>query len=253
MVSEFLPMGIADTTRLGFGHGLKSLPRACGVLLRAPRILLWLIPPLVITLLFDVLALYFGYGWLCAGMASLLPESWDAPWLQALIGVFSAIAVIFLLGWSFAWVYLTMTSPFQDFISAAVEREIHGVAGPEPEGWKGFLRSIWQSVVQAIVLTVLTLLFLVVGLVPVLGAIVLFLWSAFALGYAFVSIPSGRMAQRFSERLAFARRHRGAVLGLGVVIAMVSLVPILNVICLPVFVIAGTLLYLDAHHRSNAK
>ncbi len=246
-------MEMAHTTRLGFTHGLKSLPRACGVLLRAPRILLWLIPPLVITLLLDVLAFYYGYGWLCSWIKSLLPVSWDTSWLHAAIGVLSAVAVIFLLGWSFAWVYLTMTSPFQDFISAAVEREIHGVAGPEPEGWKGFLRSIWQSVVQAIVLTLLTLIFLVIGLVPLLGAIVFFLWSAFALGYAFVSIPSGRMAQRFSERLAFVRCHRGAVLGLGVVIAILSLIPILNVICLPVFVIAGTLLYLDAHHRSNEK
>lgn len=250
MVSEFLPMEMDRIARLGFTHGLKSLPRAGGVLLRAPRILLWLIPPLVITLLLDVLAFYFGYGWLCSWIKSLLPASWDVAWLQALIGLLSAVGVIFLLGWSFAWVYLTMTSPFQDFISAAVEREIHGVAGPEPEGWKGFVRSIWQSVVQAIVLTLVTLIILVVGLVPVLGAIVFFLWSAFALGYAFVSIPSGRMAQRFSERLAFARRHRGAVLGLGVVIAILSLVPILNVICLPIFVIAGTLLYLDAHHRS---
>ena len=95
MVSEFLSMMTVDSTRLGFAHGLKSLPRACGVLLRAPRILLWLIPPLVITLLFDVLAFYFGYGRLCSWMASLLPESWNATWLQALIGVMSAIAVIF--------------------------------------------------------------------------------------------------------------------------------------------------------------
>ena len=149
--------------------------------------------------------------------------------------------------------YLTITSPFQDFISAAVEREVHGSAGPEPEGWKGFLRSIWQSVVQAIVLTLLTLIFLVLGLVPLLGAILFFIWSAFALGYAFVSIPSGRMALRFSERLAFVRRHRGAVLGLGVVIAIISLLPILNVICLPIFVIAGTLLYLDVHHGTTAE
>jgi CysZ protein len=241
------------TTKLGFAHGLKSLPRACGVLVRAPRILLWLIPPLLITLLFDVLAFYYGYGWLCSWIESLLPESWNTSWLQALIGVLCAVAVIFLLGWSFAWVYLTITSPFQDFISAAVEREVHGSAGPEPEGWKGFLRSIWQSVVQAIVLTLLTLIFLVIGLVPLLGAIVFFIWSAFTLGYAFVSIPSGRMAQRFSERLAFARRHRGAVLGLGVVIAITSLVPILNVICLPIFVIAGTLLYLDVNHGTTTE
>jgi uncharacterized protein involved in cysteine biosynthesis len=40
---------------------------------------------------------------------------------------------------------------------------------------------------------------------------------------------------------------------LGVVIAITSLVPILNVICLPIFVIAGTLLYLDVNHGTTTE
>lgn len=75
-----------------------------------------------------------------------------------------------------------------------------------------------------------------------------FLWSAFALGYAFVAIPSGRMAHRLAERLSFSRRNLGAVMALGIVVALVSLVPLLNVLFMPVFVIAGTLLYIDATH-----
>ena len=41
------------------------------------------------------------------------------------------------------------------------------------------------------------------------------------------------------------------MLGLGTVVAIASLVPFLNVLCLPIFVVAGTLLYLDAHHADE--
>ncbi len=59
------------------------------------------------------------------------------------------------------------------------------------------------------------------------------------------------MAHRFTERLSFARRHFGAVIGLGLVIAVVSLMPLLNVLFLPIYVVAGTVLYLDATSMST--
>jgi CysZ protein len=238
-----------SSSRLSFGQGLKSLPRAVGVLRRAPRILGWLLPPLLITLVLDVAAFYFAFGWLRDWIGSVMPSSGAMAWLKPGIDVLGAIAIVFVLGWSFAWLFLVLASPFQDFISAAVERETRGTVGAEPEGFRGFLRSITKSALQAAVLAVATLLFLVVGLVPVIGPVLVFLWSASVLGYSFVAIPSGRVAQGLRKRLAFARQHRGAVLGLGTAITLVSMVPLVNVLCMPVFVVAGTLLFLDGSEQ----
>jgi CysZ protein len=192
-----------------------------------------------------VLAFYFAFGWLRSEVRNVLPDSGILASLKTAFDVLGAVVIVFVLGWSFAWLFLALTSPFQDFISAAVEKETRGVAGPDPAGFRGFLRSIFKSILQGVALTVLTLLFLVVGLVPFVGPVLLFLWSASALGYSFVAIPTGRMALRLRDRLAFARHHRGAVLGLGVAITLISLVPFLNVLCMPVFIVAGTLLFLD--------
>jgi CysZ protein len=232
--------------RLRVTHGLKSFPKALVILFRAPRILRWLIPPLLITLIVDCLAFYFAFGWLRAGISSLVEDSGYSAWLRTGLDIVGVGAVIFLLAWSFAWLFLIFASPFQDFISVEVEREVRGFAGSAPEGFAGFLRSMWQSVVQAIVFTALTLLFLLAGFVPLAGPILLFLWSAFVFGYSFVAIPSGRMAHRITERLSFARRHIGAVMGMGIAILSVSLIPFVNVLCMPIFVIAGTLLYIQA-------
>ena len=236
----------ASVLRLGFFHGLKSLPRAAGVLWRAPRVLLWLAPPLLITLLLDAAVFYFAFDWMRAWLSGLLPASgWFAP-LRTLLDVLGAVVVIVVLGWSFTWLFLLLASPFQDFISAAVERAVCGSAVADPAGFSGFLRSLRQSLVQAVVLTFFSVLFLLLALIPVIGAILFFVWSAFALGYSFASIHSGRTGQRFADRRAFAWRHRGAVMGLGTVVAGLSFVPLANVLFMPVFVVAGTLLHIDA-------
>jgi CysZ protein len=240
---------MTDTVlRLGLSDGPKAILLAFRVLWRRPRILRWLVPPFLITILLDVLAFYFSYGWLRAKIASLVSGEGYMAWLRAALDVVSGVAVVFVLGWTFAWLFLMLTSPFQDFISAEVERELTGDAGPDPAGFSGFLRSIAQSLIQAVAFSLLTIAFLVFGLIPLVGPLVFFLWSAFALGYSFVAIPSGRMAHRFGERISFARRHRGAVIGLGMAVAGATLLPIVNILFLPVFVVAGTVLYVQASH-----
>lgn len=243
---------MADSTlRLGFSHGLKSLPRAAGVLWRAPRVLLWLAPPLLITLVLDAVVFWFAFDWMRGWIAGLLPASGWLASLRTVLDVLGAVAVIAVLGLSFSWVFLAFASPFQDFISAAVEREVRGSAVPDPAGISGFLRSILQSLVQAVVLTFFSLIFLLLAFIPVAGPVLFFVWSAFALGYSFVSVHSGRTGQRFADRRAFAWRHRGAVFGLGAVVAGFSLVPLANVLLMPVFVVAGTLLHIDAAGRPS--
>jgi CysZ protein len=236
----------ATAPRLGFAEGLRAVPAAIGILSRCPTILLWLVPPLLITLLLDVVAFYFAFGWMRAGIRHFVSGQGYSAWLASLLDVFGGIAVVLLLGWTFAWLFLTLASPFQDFISAAVEREKNGGTAQEPVGVKGFVTGMVRGGVQAIVLLMLTVPVLILGFFPVVGPVVVFLWSSFVMGFSFVTIP----LRRLRERIALASRHRGAVLGLGSVIAVAAIVPLVNVLCMPVFVVAGTLIYLKAGERS---
>ncbi len=179
-------------------------------------------------------------------------SAWLAP-LRIMLDVLGAALVILALGWSFTWLFLTLASPFQDFISAAVEREVRNSAVPDPAGFTGFIRCILQSLVQAGALTLVTFIFLLLAFVPVAGPFLLLAWSAFALGYSFVSVHSGRTGQPFAARRVFAQRHLGAVMGLGSVVAAVSVIPLANVLLMPVFVVAGTLLHIDAAGNPNYK
>src|SRR5262245_46572972 len=117
--------------RLGLSDGLKAIFLALRILWRRPRILRWLVPPFFITILLDGLAFYFAYGWLRTGIGSLVSGDGYMSWLRTGLDVVGGVAVLFILGWTFAWLFLTLTSPFQDFISSEVEQELTGTAGPE--------------------------------------------------------------------------------------------------------------------------
>ena len=237
---------ISSPSSLGFAHGVRAVPAALGILRRRPGILLWLIPPFAITLLLDVLVFWFAFGWARDRIAAWLPQGDYSGWIVTGLQAFAAIGLLFVLGWTFAWVFLLLSNPFQDYISAAVEQD-RGKYVPEPTGIRGFLKSTTLSAVQSLILLVLTLPVLVVGFVPLVGPVIVFLWSAFVMGFSFFTIPAGRSARRLSDRIALARSHPKGMIGLGAVVAVAALVPFLNVLFLPVFIVAGTLLYLEAH------
>lgn len=234
--------GMMTPRRLKFSHGLRSVPTAFGVLLRRPKILLWLLPPLLITLALDVIAFLATFAWLRGEITGMLEGRGFPEWLSGAMNVFAGVAVVLLLGWSFGWIFLLLSSPFQDFISAAVERERRG-SGPAPSaGFGNFFKAMARGIIQTLVLLVITLSILLVGFVPGVGPLIVFAWSSFAMGFSFVTIPAGRLR----ERLRLAKDHGGAMLGLGAVGALAAIVPFLNVLCMPVFVVAGTLVYLQA-------
>ena len=238
---------------LGLIQGIKSVPEACGILSRRPKILFWLLPPLLITLLLDLLAFFFAFGWMRDGIHGFVASHGNATWLSSAMSVFAAIAVVLLLGWSFTWVFLTLASPFQDFISAAVERERMGGATQEPSGWMGFAKGTARSAIQSLVLLMISIPMLLVGFLPVVGPLLVFVWSAFALGFSFASIPAGRVAGRLRDRLKFARRNCGAVFGLGALIALVAMIPMASLLFMPVFVVAGTLVHLKAGENGASR
>ena len=245
------PSSYLAGSALGFAHGVRSVPTALGILRRRPGILMWLVPPFLITLLLDVLVFWFAFGWMKERVGGWLPSWAQAGWMVTGLQTFAAIGMLFLLGWTFAWVFLLLSSPFQDYISAAVEKE-RGRFVPDPVGIRGFVKSTSLSAVQSVILLVLTLPVMILGFLPVVGPVIVFSWSAFVMGFSFFTIPAGRTARRLSDRVALARSHPKGMLGLGAVVAAAALVPFLNVLCLPVFIVAGTQLYLEAHEADEA-
>jgi CysZ protein len=233
-----------NRSSLGVIHGLRTVPRALELLRELPSVLRLLLIPLALTAVLDGLAFYYGFGWLRGRIAAAVPDqgAWHA--VRGVLGFLSGALVLLLLAWTFSFVYLALCELVVDSVSEAVEQRVTGHHG-NTAGVRSKLRSLGQSLAQAVLLWGVGLFTLLLGLIPVVGPVVALIGSAIVLGYGFFSISAGRKAQTLGERWQLARRELGAVLGLGLVAFLVNLVPVVNLLALPVFVVAGTLLYLD--------
>lgn len=230
----------ASKTSPGFWHGLGTVPRAVDVLRQVPQILAWLLIPLALTLLLDSMVLYYGFGSLHARIRSALPQSS----FGVVLDVLAVLVLLFILAWTFSFVFLTLCELVVDQVSEAVEQHVTGQPG-SAAGLHSMLRGLSFSLLQAFVAAALGLGGALLNLIPIIGSIFSMLLASVLLGYGFFSVSAGRKLHSLSDRLALLRAHLWPVLGLGATVFVVNLIPIINVLAMPVFVVAGTLLFLD--------
>jgi CysZ protein len=232
----------------GFFRGVFSSFRAMALLAKHPKLIGWLAIPFGITVLLDGALLYFAHEWL----HDLIKGWMGDGWFGSIADLASLLLLLFFAFWSFTFIFMTACEVIIDFISEAVEEIKTGQAGNGPEGLAHTLRGIFISLQQVVVLLILQLLVLGVSFVPVVGQVLFFGFNIWALGYGMFSVPSGRKLHSLGARLSISYEHLRAVMGLGLVILVVGFIPVVNVLMLPVFVVAGTLLFLDTQARTEA-
>mgnify|MGYP000019286416 CR=1 FL=1 len=230
----------APPTSYGFFHGLRTVPRALDVLRAEPKILGWLLIPLALTLLLDGLAVRYGFGWLHGQIRAHLP----GQALGFLLDILAFLLLMLLLAWTFSFVFLTACELVVDQVSEAVEAHLTGHPG-SAAGLHNTLRSLFYSLLQMGVAAAVALLGLLLNVIPILGSLASMGLAALFLGYGFFAISAGRKVQSLSQRLGLLRAHLFPIWGLGAGVFVVNLIPVVNVLSLPVFVVAGTILFLD--------
>lgn len=233
---------------LSFFHGLGTVSRAMTVLGQVPHVLKLLLIPLFLTLVFDGLALYFGYTWLHRQILNLVPNE---GLLATLLGILGGLLVLLVLAWTFGFVYLTLCELVIDRVSEEVEAHLTGHPG-SVEGMGHTLRGLLVSLLQSSVLAGLGLLGALLNVIPILGSVASLLLAAALLGYGFFVVSAGRKGLDLRQRIALARANLSPILALGGCALLTNLIPIVNLLALPVFVVAGTLLFLDVTGSNSA-
>ncbi|MBL9040674.1 MAG: EI24 domain-containing protein [Myxococcales bacterium] len=241
---------MAGPTDLGFVHGLRTVPRALTLLSELPKVLRLLTIPLVLTAVLDAAAFYLCYDWLHSRLVEALPAAgmWDI--LRGVLSLLLGVLIVFALAYTFGLVYLNLCELVVDSVSEAVEEKQLGQVLPAPASGSLF-RGVARSLLQSVILAGVGVLTLFIGLIPAVGPIVAVLLSITVLGYGFFAISAGRRAKSLAARWALARAHLRAVMGLGVPVFVANFIPLGNLLCLPVFVVAGTLLFLDIEAKGK--
>lgn len=236
-------------------RGPSYLLRGLGMWRRRPGLmLLGMLPALLV--LGAVLAALVG---LLLHVGDLV--AWATPfaddWAETLRGLLRVgLAVLVVLGFvvvsslTFTAVTLTVGDPFYERIWAETERML---GGEVPDQGPGFWKSAKDGAALAGTGLLLGVGVFVLGLLPVIGAVVgLVLGVAVSGRLLAAELVSRALEARGMDRVARAevlRRDRGAVLGFGVATQLCFLVPLGAVAVMPAAVVGATMLARDLLER----
>lgn len=239
-----------------FFRGLTSHLHAFRLLAQNRKIRrLALVPFLVNSLLFLIgipLAMWVGVD----AVNSLFSDS--SGWLQAVAFVVQVLVVLLVLlaaFFLFTLVGTIIAGPFNGPLSLAVEqhqREARGLA-PLAVQERGLMQDAWRGVVFGVGRLILFLLvyplIFITQFIPVIGPflspVLFFLYSAFVLSLDFSDPTLDRHLDTFREKLSYVRNRKATYIGFGAGALCMMLVPFVNLLVIPVCVVAAARLYVD--------
>ncbi|HEY5943952.1 MAG TPA: EI24 domain-containing protein [Kofleriaceae bacterium] len=241
---------------LGIYDGL----RGATYLARHPRLWVWVILPAIVA----VIVLVIVVGWILAALsapiaalAAYLPGSWADNVLKLIAGVVLAIASVSI----FISLAALIAAPFNEELSESIEEKVTGVAGPKFRLGR-FLIDLLIGIAHAarrvsIYLVVMGTL-LVVGLVvPVIGTVAATVLGAIATArfasYDAFDAVFARRRYRYRQKTQYLTENRWRSLGMGGVVAVLLVIPGLNVIGLSIGATAATLRLIEQERDQRSR
>ncbi|HTT08266.1 MAG TPA: sulfate transporter CysZ [Gammaproteobacteria bacterium] len=215
-------------------------------LLNRPGVRPYVLVPLCISALLFTGGLWWLWDWLSHLMHWLLP-AW-LSWLQYLIWPVVALAALMILYFGFSLLANLIGAPFNGWLAGAVARHLGG--GPAAatrlgnlpaEILKGFLTELRKLGY----ILLLTIPFLLLLFVPVVGAVLWFFFTAWLLAYNYVDYPMSLHGLDFAAQRRWLSENRWLCLGFGAGTLLLSLLPLINFIAMPAAVAGATAMYLD--------
>jgi len=167
---------------------------------------------------------------------------------SVVITILLKIIMFFLVFRVNKYVTLIILSPVLAYLSEQVDQIVTGNVYPFNPGQ--FLKDVWRGVLMALrnmtiefiwVIALWTATFIVPILIP-FTAIILFLVSAYYYGFSMMDYTNERKRLSIKDSIHYIRKHKGMVLGNGVVYQLVISVPFIGAVFAPITaVVAATL------------
>lgn len=176
---------------------------------------------------------------------SALPSfiSWAAPVLSAGAIIAAAVITFVIAILAATTVYEAFSGPFFDTLIKNYERKYHNLVLPDIPLKRG-LCFLLQALLYNINTLLLSLILLLPSLlIPFLGPLVLCLIAGYRVGITYM-LPSGFLHNRsIKEQLVSAQGKKACVLGFGITVYLLFLLPFLSLLLLPGVILGGTELF----------
>jgi len=246
---------MASNPLLGTRYMLRGV-----TLLTQPALRPFVIVPVLINIVVFTAAIWFAVSRFDALMERL--ESGIPSWLQWidwLLWPMFVLALLIIVFYGFSLLANLIASPFNGLLAERAEALITGRPVPGDMDLKRLLRELPTTLLdelrKLIYAALWTLPFLLLAfIVPVIGPLIWFLFTAWMLAVQYSDFPMGNHGLLFAEMRARLRQRRTLSLGFGAAAAGLTMLPILNFIAMPASVVGATVLWVEdlQHVRSTS-
>ena len=219
-------------------------------IIRQPDVRLYVVMPLVVNIVLFGGLIWFGFEQfspLVDKAISLVPEFLDfLRWIIWLvISTFTAIVVFF----TFTPIANIVAAPFNALLSEKIEAKL---TGKPANSNSSFIKIARDSVLSQLRKLVYILLWsaalLLISLIPVINVTAPFLWVIFGswlLSLEYLDYPMGNHELDFKREKQIVAARKGLALGFGGSVMILTSIPLINFIVMPVAVAGATVLWVE--------
>ena len=219
-------------------------------IIRQPDVRLYVAMPLLINILLFSMLIWLGYDQfspLVDKAISLVPGFLDfLRWIIWLvISVFTTIVVFF----TFTPIANIVAAPFNALLAEKIEARLTGKAINSNSNFIKIARDSVLSQLRKLVYILLwSAALLLISLIPVINFAAPFLWVIFGswlLSLEYLDYPMGNHELDFKRQKQILAARKGLALGFGGSVMILTSIPLINFIVMPVAVAGATVLWVD--------
>jgi CysZ protein len=227
--------------------GAGYLLQGIGLITR-PGLRRFVIVPLLVNILVFSAGIAAGVHWFegFVGWMNARIPGW-LQWLDWVLWPLFVLLLLVLVFYGFSLVANLIASPFNALLAERTEQLLTGRRAETPGGATGFIRDLLPTLFDELRKIAYALLlaipFLFLLLVPVVGPLLWFLYTAWVMALQYADYPMGNNGLKFREQRRQLASRRGLSLGFGAATAGLGMIPVLNFILMPSAVAGATALW----------
>jgi len=225
----------------GAGHFLHGFS-----LIMKPKVRRFVIIPLSINIILFVGVTYFVLSNLGMWTEQLLPDWLD--WLSWVLVPITSLVILVIAFFSFSIIGNLIASPFNGYLSAAVEAHLTGKPISEAS-YGSMLKEVGRSIANEIRKFLYFILWaipvLILSFIPVLNLLALAI-TAWLLSLEYIDYPFANHSKNFATVRQQVGTHRAGALGFGGMVMFLTTIPLVNLFVMPTAVAGATSLYVKS-------
>ena len=233
---------------------------------KKPNIRPYMIVPLIVNILLFSVAGYFAIDLINDALSGLddTVDLWSwLDWLEPVINTIAStlkwvlliaaiLLILFIAGSVFTMITHMLVSPFIGVLAEKVEKDLHETSYPSHTVMQIAGRTIKREftklkywITRALGLFVVTIILSFIPVVQMISPVLWYLFGAWILALQYIDVPADNNGKSFEEVLGLMRKNRTQVMGFGGATLLLTSIPIINLVIIPIAVAGGVIFWVE--------